>query len=303
MQYVQLRAFHAVAEHGSFSRAASALGLTQPAISDQVRRLEQEFGVTLFNRRGRTVKLTDLGRRLLLTTRQMFIYERNARQLLSAEGALDAGSLLMVTDAPDLAVKIIATFRRHYPNVIISLSITNAESCLARVLNNTADIAVCAIYPSDSRIRGQELRREKLMAVVPNTDDFDEHGLTFSEFVQHGPIFREVQSVTQRLLSRELGKRGIQVTPTLLIDGREGMIEAVAHGQGVAAISPSEFIGNDRVRLVPLIGAEEEMIEYIVSLADRPPSNLLDALHAITLEMNASSVATPMPITSRRKPR
>ncbi|WP_395371408.1 LysR substrate-binding domain-containing protein [Komagataeibacter diospyri] len=303
MQYVQLRAFHAVAEHGSFSRAASALGLTQPAISDQVRRLEQEFGVTLFNRRGRTVKLTDLGRRLLLTTRQMFIYERNARQLLSAEGALDAGSLLMVTDAPDLAVKIIATFRRHYPNVIISLSITNAESCLARVLNNTADIAVCAIYPSDSRIRGQELRREKLMAVVPNTDDFDEHGLTFSEFVQHGPIFREAQSVTQRLLSRELGKRGIQVTPTLLIDGREGMIEAVAHGQGVAAISPSEFIGNDRVRLVPLIGAEEEMIEYIVSLADRPPSNLLDALHAITLEMNASSVATPMPITSRRKPR
>lgn len=301
MQYVQLRAFHAVAEHGSFSRAAGALGLTQPAISDQVRRLEQEFGVTLFNRRGRVVELTELGRRLLLTTRQMFTYERNARQLLSAEGALEAGSLLMVTDAPDLAVKIMAAFRMHYPNVIISLSITNAEACLARVLDNTADMAICAIYPSDSRIRGQELRREKLMAIVPDTDDFDEHGLTFSEFVQYGPIFREAQSVTQRLLSRELSRRGIQVSPTLLIDSREGMIEAVAHGLGVAAISPSEFIGNDRVRLVPLIGAEEEMIEYIVSLADRPPSNLLDALHALAPDMKASSVSTLAQATPRRK--
>ena len=59
MNYAQLRAFQAVADHGGFSRAAEALHLTQPAISDQVRRLEQDYDVSLFNRRPRNVELTN----------------------------------------------------------------------------------------------------------------------------------------------------------------------------------------------------------------------------------------------------
>ena len=72
MQYARLRAFHAVATHGGFSRAAEALNLTQPAVSDQVRLLEQEFSVSLFDRKPRAVELTAIGRRLLAATRRFF---------------------------------------------------------------------------------------------------------------------------------------------------------------------------------------------------------------------------------------
>ena len=83
MRYVQLRAFHHVAVHGGFSRAAEALGLTQPAISDQVRKLEAEYDIRLFDREKKQIRLTAAGRELLEITNRLF--EVEARALLEAE--------------------------------------------------------------------------------------------------------------------------------------------------------------------------------------------------------------------------
>ncbi len=73
VSHAQLKAFHAVAVHGSFTKAAERLFLTQPAISDQVRKLEERFGVLLFHRNKRSVRLTDLGERLLGITQRLFV--------------------------------------------------------------------------------------------------------------------------------------------------------------------------------------------------------------------------------------
>src|SRR3990167_1484343 len=67
----QLRAFHAVAQQGSFTRAAERLFLSQPAVSDQVRKLEEQFGVLLFHRTKRSVRLTELGEQLLGITQRL----------------------------------------------------------------------------------------------------------------------------------------------------------------------------------------------------------------------------------------
>ena len=83
MRYVQLRAFHNVAISGGFSKAADALGLTQPAVSDQVRKLEEEYQIILFHRNKRQVSLTDTGSRLLEITRRMFDTESQAMEYLS----------------------------------------------------------------------------------------------------------------------------------------------------------------------------------------------------------------------------
>ena len=81
MRYVQLRAFHYVAICGGFSRAAEALCLTQPAISDQVRKLEEEYDVILFNRRKKQVSLTSAGQQLLEISRRLFEVEKQALEL------------------------------------------------------------------------------------------------------------------------------------------------------------------------------------------------------------------------------
>lgn len=82
VSHAQLKAFHAVAVHGSFTLAGERLFLTQPAISDQVRKLEERFGVLLFHRNKRSVRLTDLGERLLSITQRLFVVAAEAEELL-----------------------------------------------------------------------------------------------------------------------------------------------------------------------------------------------------------------------------
>ena len=89
MRYVQLRAFHYVAICGGFSRAAEAMFLTQPAVSDQVRKLEEEYDVLLFNRHKKQVTLTETGQRLLEITRRMFDIEQQALSSLIDEQPLE----------------------------------------------------------------------------------------------------------------------------------------------------------------------------------------------------------------------
>ena len=78
MRHAQLKAFHAVAAHGGFSRAAEALGLTQPAVSDHVRKLEEAYGVQLFTRGPAGVALTDMGRKLFAIAERQFEAEAEA---------------------------------------------------------------------------------------------------------------------------------------------------------------------------------------------------------------------------------
>lgn len=282
MQISQLRAFQAVAETGGFSKAAVSLHLTQPAVSDHVRRLEQEFGVTLFHRSGRSVELTELGRRLLIATRQLFGYERHARDILSAASMLTSGVLTLVADAPDLAVQLSAAFRARYPGVMVSLSIANAEVCIERVLSNVADAAVTAAPQIDSRIRSQVLRREPLMALVPAGNVLARRRqITFEDLIQHPLISREARSVTQRLFESELERHALRAEPSMRVEGREALLQAVAHGIGVGVIARAEFSGDPRCRVIPLVDCHAEMVESLVCLTDRPPSRLIDALFDI----------------------
>ncbi len=284
MQHAQLRAFHAVAEHGGFSKAALALHLTQPALSDHVRRLEQEFGVTLFHRRARIVEPTELGRRLLIVTRQMFGCEQAARDILTSASSLVTGSLSLAADAPDLAIKLVAAFRAQHPGILITLAIANAQSCMELVLSNTVDAAITGALQVDNRLQTRVLRREPLVAMVPSASPLArKRRLSIADLAAQPVVFREARSVTQKLFEEELVRHALRVDPVLLVEGREALEEAVAHGLGVGVIARAEFNGDRRIAVVPLQDCRAEMVESLVRLADRPPSRLLDALFALTV--------------------
>ena len=115
MRYVQLRAFHYVAICGGFSRAAEALFLTQPAISDQVRKLEEEYDILLFDRSKRRVIVTKKGAELLEITNQLFDREQQARDFLSEAHAFNSGTLRLVVDSAYHITAILSSFRDKYP--------------------------------------------------------------------------------------------------------------------------------------------------------------------------------------------
>ncbi len=185
MYYYQLRAFHAVATYGGFSKAARQLNISQPAISDQVRKLEGWFNIRLFERKRRSVVPTELGFRLFELTKRMFELEKEAMELLSESEALRTGSLRMAADAPLHSVNLIGAFRKAYPGISIKLSIGNGDEVLSALYEFNADIAVLADVPEDDQFQIIPLRTDPLVAFVDNSHPWADRKKNHAQGVMH----------------------------------------------------------------------------------------------------------------------
>ena len=166
VSHAQLKAFHAVAVHGNFTKAAERLFLTQPAISDQVRKLEERFGVILFHRNKRSVRLTDLGERLLAITQRLFVVEAEAKELLQDSQALQTGSLVLAVDAPVHVLPQIARFCELYPGINVKIETGNTDESLLRLFNYQADLALLGREVDDERLLSLTLRNDPMVAFV-----------------------------------------------------------------------------------------------------------------------------------------
>ena len=128
MRYVQLRAFHYVAICGGFSRAAEALFLTQPAISDQVRKLEEEYDVLLFNRHKKQVTLTGTASSCSKSPTACSTPSSRRSTCCRSRVTLRAGTLRIVADAAHHLLHILATFRAKYPGIQVTVRAGNTET-------------------------------------------------------------------------------------------------------------------------------------------------------------------------------
>ena len=114
MNFTQLRAFHAVASAGGFTRGARRLGISQPAVTVQVRALEQRYGVALFRRLGQRIELTEFGRELWQRTRRAFAELDDLEELLASAGELRVGRLEIGADGPFSVMDLVASFIARY---------------------------------------------------------------------------------------------------------------------------------------------------------------------------------------------
>ena len=163
----QLRAFHLVAESGSFSAAARDSGLSQPNLSGQVTALEKAYGVRLFDRRGRQVVPTDTGRQLQGITARLFAAQDEAQALLACEQTLTRGHLRIAADSAHHVVPIMAALKKRAASVTFALAIDNSAIVLERLLRHEADVAVMAKSVSDPRLHTVRLRSDRLVLFAP----------------------------------------------------------------------------------------------------------------------------------------
>jgi len=127
MRQSQLKAFHNVALHGGFSAAAKALSLSQPAISEQVRKLEQNHDVLLFQRKHKSVQLTQAGEQVFRLTKQLFEIELQIEEYLSQTSAAIDGKLRIMVDSAHHVTEVLGQFRQRYPNITVSLQTGNTD--------------------------------------------------------------------------------------------------------------------------------------------------------------------------------
>jgi len=270
MNHSQLRAFHAVASEGGFTRAAEQLHVTQPTLSSQVKALEDRYGVRLFDRRGRRVAPTELGRELLDLTRRLFGLEAEAEHLLSAAKGLTRGSLRVGADAPYHVTAALAAFTARYPGIRVSLTVGNSAELAHALLDHRLDVAVLADPAGDPRYFARPLRHDRMVAFVPKTNPLARRGrLELADIASLRLVLREQGSTTRRIFETAVARRGLVLAEVLDMNSREAVREAVAAGLGVGVVSQSEFGSDPRLAAVALVGEDLAMTEYAVCLAER----------------------------------
>jgi LysR family transcriptional regulator, low CO2-responsive transcriptional regulator len=278
MNYAQLRAFHAVASAGSFTRAAEALHVTQPTLSGQVKELEASYGVRLFDRRGRRIEPTELGRSLLDVTRRLFSLETEAEQLLAATRGLKRGHLRVGADAPYHIMPALAAFGQKYPGVRLSLAIGNSEELLHELFEHRSDVAVLADIVGDPRLLALPLRRDPLIAFVDRGHPWARRRrVRAAELASQRLVLREPGSTTRRSFETAMARAGLALADVLEIGSREAVREAVAAGLGVGVVSKAEFGRDDRLRALAIEDLELDTTEYAVCLAERRELRLVKA--------------------------
>ena len=232
MLYTYLRAFHAVATQGGFSRAAAALHVTQPTISDQVKALENLYGVQLFERRGRRVAVTELGRELLAVTRQQFSLEAEAEQLLLSAKGLAYGRLRVGADAPFLVIPVLGSFKRRHPGIQLSVTFGNTEQVLERLFERDCDVAVLPEIGTDERLYSVPFKRDRLVAFVDRGHAWvRRRRLRLEDLADQRLVLREAGSTTRMIFERVMTEAGV----TLRRDPRDRQSRSRARSGGRGA--------------------------------------------------------------------
>jgi aminoethylphosphonate catabolism LysR family transcriptional regulator len=288
MRYVQLRAFHQVAISGGFSRAAEALFLTQPAISDQVRKLEEEYDVLLFNRNKKQVTLTHSGQKLLEITHRMFDTEQQALELLTESRALRSGTLRIVADAAHHLLHILGSFRARYPGVQVSVRAGNTETVISSLYSYDADIGVLGELPAGRDFEVLKLNSTPIIAFTSIDHPLSgKTSLTLKQLGQESLVMRERGSKTRQKLEELAAAAKVELRPVIEAEGREAVREIVASGAGIGFVSAAEF-GQDS-RLVPIaIDAPETLMdEALICLRERSGGKLVRAFLDMARSLSA----------------
>jgi len=251
----QLRAFHMVVETGGVTAAAQALGLTQPAVTSQIRTLERDREVLLFDRTATGLTPTEAGLALHQVTRRLFQTFADARDVLAGAADLSFGTLRLGADAPFAAMPMLARYSKAHPGVAIEVSMGNAASTERDLLNGRIDVAVLSNASAPDGVHVLRLSRQSLSVLMPA-----DHPLTDRKKVPvmalDGLDFvgREVGSATRKAMEARCEAHGVTPAIRLTLGSREAVREAVAAGFGVTVVFEGETGSDTRLVGRPLAG-------------------------------------------------
>lgn len=237
----QLRTFRAVADHRSFSAAATDLHLSQPTVSYQVKELEEVLGVVLIDRLGRRVRLTEAGSLLYDYARQMLNLLDEAAVAIDQLKGLERGTLKVggsTTVGIYVLPSALGAFKRRHPHLKISLEIGSREHLQEKVLRGDLDLAVLSPPILDAELVSEPLMDDELVLVVPAGHALaDQRGLTLEDFQGEPFLMREPDSGTRQAVEELARERGLRLQVAMELGSNGAIKHAVEGGLGVAVLS------------------------------------------------------------------
>jgi LysR family transcriptional regulator, transcriptional activator of the cysJI operon len=244
MNISQLRAFVEVVERGSFSEAARALGVSQPAVTMQIQGLESDLDATLLERRYRKVELTEAGRALLPTAHRVLGELDRARDEIERLSDTVGGHLdLAVSTTPGQYIlpRLLGSFLRAYPDVSVALRVYDSADVVARVESGEAHFGMTGARIPQSKVSFEEMGVDRLLVVCPPDSPLAGRGsVPLSEIAESPFIVRESGSGTRIVFEQALRDGGVDpsdLNVVMELGTSEAIVNAVEGGMGVGVVS------------------------------------------------------------------
>ncbi|MGO3344422.1 MAG: LysR family transcriptional regulator [Marinomonas sp.] len=240
LTFRQLQVFNSVYELNSYSRAGDMLGLSQPAVSNQIRQLEQTIGQPLFEYVGRQLYSTAIAKRLAECTFSVFNEVKRFQNDLAAETGLVSGELKIV--AVSAAQYIVPYLLRAYsnlnPDVTISLKVVNRAEAIARLEKNRDELSIMGMLPNDKTMLSIPFLGNKLIAVVPKNHPLlqQKEEVTLAMFLEQTILLREAGSGSRLALELHCQKQRVRFRHKMEIGSNDAIKHAVLAGLGVAIL-------------------------------------------------------------------
>ena len=237
----QLRVFLEVAQQGSVTRAAEALHLTPPAVSMQVKEVESQVGLQLFDRVGRTMSLSTAGEYFVVQARRMLAALRDAENAMARFKKLEHGLLTvgMVSTAKYFVPRLLARFRDDHPGIDVRLVVTaNREALLARMEAGDVDLAVMGRPPRELSTRSEAFAAHPLVFVCqPGHELLGVGRAPVAALAPYPFIVREQGSGTRTAMEGFFADHRFQPRITMEMGSNETIKQAVMAGMGVSFLS------------------------------------------------------------------
>ena len=280
MELRLLKTFSTAARHGSFTRAADELQLTQSAVSQQISALEAELETPLFERRGRGVGLTEAGRKLDDYARQIVDLADEAVRVVGESGQELEGELRIASSTVPseyLLPDLLAGFRARWPKVRESLSVSDSARATAAVESGAADVGFVGEQPRLASVNAQAVFDDELVLVVARDHPLSERGtVTLNQLKKEPLIFREPGSGSRRCVEQALEGKGHTVndfTIALEANSNEMIRAAVRHRVGAAFLSRESVRRDLELATVRVRGLQLQRRLYVITSARRTPQS------------------------------
>jgi len=246
LNFHQLHIFYTVAEKGSFSQAAQALHMTQPAVTMQIQSLEEYFGTKLFHRTTKKIELTEAGRTLLPYAKRSIELMKETDVSMSKfthmlKGRLHLGASLTIGEY--ILPRLLVPFGKEYPSISVSMKVINTSQILDEVLNHQLNFGLVEAEVRHPDVQTEALLNDELVLIVPSGHPLTkQETITVRDMLKYPFVLREKGSGTRKVMEDELQKAGVDAKDMNIVMelGSTGAVKsAVEAGLGLSIISRS----------------------------------------------------------------
>jgi len=236
----QLQVFEAAARLGGYTRAAESLHLSQPAVSMQIRQLEAQAGMPLFDQIGKKVHLTDAGRTLYNHAQSILAQVNEAQLELEEMRGVRRGQLniTIASTANYFAPRLLAAFCQRHPEVKVSLDVSNREHILELLNETDKDLAIMGRPPQASDLVAHPFMENPLVVIAaPDHPLAQARNIPLARLNEETFISREVGSGTRMATERFFDEAGTRLTTAMEMSSNEAIKQAVQAGLGLGVVS------------------------------------------------------------------